>query len=206
MDAGQAIGARLARRDETALADAYAAYAPSVLAYLRRHVGHSDAEDALQRTFIDVWRSAARYDPQQRFTGWLFTIAHRRAVDTLRQRRHDVVDVESLRGLVGEDGRETVERWADAADVRSCLERLPEHEREVLLLAYYGGLTQTEIAARLDIPLGTVKSRATRGTRRLADLLRGDSLPSGGTAPAEGTVARPVRAVTSIETAEVDPT
>ena len=126
MDSGQSIGVRLARRDESALEDAYAAYAPSVLTYLRRYVGANDAEDVLQRTFLDVWRHARRYDPAQRFTGWLFTIAHRRAIDTLRTQRHAVVDVDALRELVGEDGRDTMDRYADAADVREALSRLPD--------------------------------------------------------------------------------
>lgn len=171
MEAGRDIGTRLARGDEAALEDAYATYGPSLLVYLRRYVGPDEAEDVLQRTFLDVWRSAERYDTGQRFTGWLFTIAHRRAVDTLRQRRHSVVDVDTVRHLVGEDGRETVEQHADAAEVRAALGRLPDHEREVLELAYYGELTQPEIAERLQAPLGTVKARAARGTRRLAELL-----------------------------------
>jgi RNA polymerase sigma-70 factor (ECF subfamily) len=172
VDSGQSIGVRLARRDESALEDAYAAYAPSVLSYLRRYVGANEAEDVLQRTFLDVWRHAGRYDPAQRFTGWLFTIAHRRAIDTLRTQRHAVVDVDALRELVGEDGRDTVDRYADAADVREALSRLPAHEQETLRLAYFEDLTQAEIAARIDVPLGTVKARSARGLRHLATLVR----------------------------------
>ncbi len=65
---GQAIGARLARGDESALEDAYATYSRSLLSFLRRYVGVDEAEDVLQRTFLDVWRSASRYDPAQRFS------------------------------------------------------------------------------------------------------------------------------------------
>ena len=172
MESGQAIGARLARREEAALEDAYSVYGPSLLGYLRRYVG-DEAEDVLQRTFLDVWRHAGRYDAEQRFSTWLFTIAHRRAVDTLRTRRHPVVPVEAARDLVGEDGRETAERYAEAAEVRAALSRLPEHERQVLELTYYEGLTQREAAERLDVPLGTVKARASRGTRRLGAVMRG---------------------------------
>ncbi len=171
---GRAIGLRLADHDETALEDAYAAYAPAVLTYVSKYVGRDDAEDVLQRTFLDAWRHAGRYDPGQRFTGWLFTIAHRRAVDTLRGRRHQVVDVETIRDLTGEDGRETVERFADAADVRAAVGRLPDHEKVVIEMAYFEDLTQQDIATRLDIPLGTVKARASRGTRRLAALMRAE--------------------------------
>ena len=171
MDPGHALGERLARQDEQALEDAYAVYGASLLAYLRRYVGPDEAEDVLQRTFLDAWRSAGRFRSGERFSSWLFTIAHRRAVDSLRARRHAVVDVDAMRELVGEDGRETVQRYADAAEVRAGLERLPEHEREVLLLAYFAQLSQREIAARLEVPLGTVKARAARGTRRLRDLI-----------------------------------
>jgi RNA polymerase sigma-70 factor (ECF subfamily) len=181
MESGQAIGLRLARRDESALEEAYAAYGPGLLAYLRRYVGPDEAEDVLQRTFLDAWRHAARYRPADRFSTWLFTIAHRRAVDTLRSRRHRVVAVEAARDLVGEDGRETAERYAEAAEVRAALSRLPEHEHRVLELAYYAGLTQREIADRLDLPIGTVKARAARATRRLGALLR-DQARDGGVA------------------------
>lgn len=181
MDAGLALGERWARRDEQALEDAYAAYGPGLLSYLRRYVGPDEAEDVLQRTFLDAWRSAGRFRTGERFSSWLFTIAHRRAVDELRARRHTVVDVETMRDLVGEDGRETVERYADATDVHAGLRELPEHEREVLLLAYFEGLTLREVADRLDAPLGTVKARAARGTRRLRDLLAVAEGAPGGT-------------------------
>ena len=180
MDTDQALGVRLARRDESALEDAYAVYGPSLLIYLRRFVGPDEAEDVLQRTFLDVWRSAERYDPRQRFSSWLFTIAHHRAVDTIRKRRDNVVDVETARGLMGEDGRETAQRYADAAEVRAALGRLPDHERRVLELAYYADLTQREIATRLDVPIGTVKARASRGTHHLADIIRNEHLTGGG--------------------------
>jgi RNA polymerase sigma factor (sigma-70 family) len=172
MEANAAIGARLARRDATALEEAYVAYGPSILAYLRRYVGPDEAEDVLQRTFLDAWRGADRYDPEQRLSAWLFTIAHRRAVDALRSRRHDIVPVEAVRDLVGEDGRDIVATYADAAEVRHAMGLLSDGEREVLALAYFGDLTQREIAARLDLPLGTVKARAARGTRHLARLIR----------------------------------
>jgi RNA polymerase sigma factor (sigma-70 family) len=171
VDSGQSIGVRLSLRDESALEDAYATYGRSVLAYLRRYVGADEAEDVLQRTFLDVWRNAHRYDPDERFTGWLFTIAHHRAIDTLRTRRHAVVDVDALRELMGEDGRVTVTRFADAAEVRQAMSRLPDHERETLWLAYFEGLNQAEIAERTAVPLGTVKARSSRGLRHLARLI-----------------------------------
>lgn len=174
MDTGQAIGLRLSQRDEGALEEAYSAYAGGVRNYVARFVGQTEADDVVQRTFLDVWRHGARYDPAERFSGWVFTIARRRAIDYLRSRRHDVVDVDLIRDLVGDDGRETAERHADAAEVWAALGRLPDHERTVIELAYFAQLSQTEIAYRLVVPLGTVKARAARGTRRLAQLMTAD--------------------------------
>ena len=161
---------RLAMREQSALADAYEAFAPSVLSYVTRFVGPTDAEDVVQRTFLDAWRFAPSYDPERRFSGWLFTIARRRALDTLRARRV-TVDVELASNVVGEDGRETAQRLADAGEVRSALARLPVHERRVLALTYFEQLKQSEVAQRLGVPLGTVKARGSRGTRRLRKLL-----------------------------------
>jgi len=171
MEPGEAIGLRISRLEAGALEEAYLAYSEAVRSYVTRFVGPSDADDVVQRTFLDVWRHSSSYDPTQRFTGWLFTIARRRAIDYLRSRRNDVVNVDQARHLVGEDGRETAQRYADAADVRAAVTRLPEHERRVIELAYFAELTQAEIAAVLGVPLGTVKARASRGTRRLAGLM-----------------------------------
>ncbi len=180
MDLGQTIGLRLSRRDPGALEDAFTTYETSVRAYVTRLVGHSEADDVVQRTFLDVWRQSSKYDPAQRFTGWLFTIARRRAIDTLRSRNRDVVGVDAAWHLVGEDGRETAQRYADAADVRAAVARLPEHERRVIELAYFADLTQAEIAAVLEAPLGTVKARAARGTRRLGVLMTTVTAPANG--------------------------
>ena len=149
-------------------------YGPTVLAYLRRHVGPDDAEDVLQRTFLDVWRGARRYDPKQPLAGWVFTIARRRAIDTLRGRHPTVVSVDVLRDLVGEDGREMAERFAWAADLRSALAQLPEAQRQALELAYFEDRTQRDIARLLDVPLGTVKARMARGTKALGQLMADD--------------------------------
>ena len=174
-DGGRALGMRLAGHDEAALADAYAAYSSSLLTYLTRMVGSVDAEDVLQRTFLEAWRHADRYDPDHRFAGWLFTIARNRAVDTLRSRRAHL-DLGTAGDLVGEDGRDTAERLAVAADVRHAVASLPPHERDAVRLTYFDQLRQTEIAERLGVPVGTVKARVSRGMRRLAELLEPDQM------------------------------
>ncbi len=171
MEAATDLGVRLAAGDDAALEECYARYGRPVLAFLRRYVGPDEAEDVLQRTFLDVWRNAGRYDPERPLSTWVFTIAHHRAVDTLRRHRPSVLPIETLRDLVGDDGRVVAERHAWAAEVRQALAQLSPTQREALELSYFQGRTQVEIAALLGVPLGTVKARMARGMRRLAELV-----------------------------------
>ncbi len=165
------LGTRLAAGEEGAINEVYAALGPMVLGYLRRFVARDEGEDVLQRVFYEVWRNRDRYDPSRSLEAWVLAIARKRAIDLLRRRHANVVPIEDLRDIAGDDGRELAERYARASEVRGALERLPREQREVLTLAYFGDLTQTEIADRLGVPLGTVKARTFRGLRRLADIL-----------------------------------
>lgn len=97
-------------------------------------------------------------------------IARRRSIDHLR-RRHDVVDVTTVRDLVGERGDEVLNQMIWASQVRAGLDQLPEEQREALVLSYFHDLTQAEIAAQLAVPLGTVKARMARGMQKLASLI-----------------------------------
>jgi RNA polymerase sigma factor (sigma-70 family) len=169
--AGASLGARLAAGEEGAIDDVYSALGPMVLGYLRRFVPRDEADDVLQRVVYEVWRSRDRYDPTRSLEAWVLGIARKRAIDQLRRRHPNVVPIEELRDIAGDDGRVLAERYARANEVRGALERLPREQREALTLAYFGDLTQTEIADRLGVPLGTVKARTFRGLRRLADLL-----------------------------------
>ncbi len=171
------LGERLRDGDELALEECYNAFGATVLAYLRRHVGAADAEDVLQKTFLDIWRSAHRYDAKQSLSGWIFTIARRRAIDELRTRRVTVVPVEVLRDVIGDDGRATAEQYAWAAELRAALATLPAAQRQALEMAYFDDLTQRDIAQQLEVPMGTVKARMARGTKALAALMR-PGLPS----------------------------
>ena len=165
------LGYRLAAGEEGAINECYAALGPMVLGYLRRFVPRDDAEDVLQRVFYEVWRNRDRYDPTRSLEAWVLGIARKRAIDLLRRRHANVVPIDELRDIAGDDGRELAERYARASEVRGALERLPREQREALTLAYFGDLTQTEISDRLGVPLGTVKARTFRGLRRLADIL-----------------------------------
>jgi len=165
------LGARLAAGEEGAINECYSALGPMVLGYLRRFVPRDEAEDVLQRVFYEVWRNRDRYDPARSLEAWVLGIARKRAIDQLRRRHANVVPLEELRDIAGDDGRELAERYARATEVRAALERLPAEQREVLTLAYFGDLTQVQVAERLGVPLGTVKARTFRGLRRLAGIL-----------------------------------
>jgi RNA polymerase sigma factor (sigma-70 family) len=165
------IGARLNQGQPEALEDAYRTLGPLVMSYLSRYVPHADIDDVMQRVFYEVWRVHERYDPNQSLRGWVLGIARKRAIDHLRKRRDVVVPIDSMREITGEDGREVADRFVWADEVRSALEMLPDPQRHVIALAYFDGYTQTEIAAALDIPLGTVKTRTSRGLQRMAGLL-----------------------------------
>ena len=165
------IGERLVRGQPDAIEDFYRTLGPLVASYLSRYVPQPDIDDVMQRVFYEVWRVHERYDPSQSLRGWVLGIARKRAIDHLRKRRDVVVDMDSMREISGDDGRETAERFVWADEVRTALAMLPDGQREAIELAYFGGYTQVEIAAALDIPLGTVKTRTSRGLERLAGLL-----------------------------------
>jgi RNA polymerase sigma-70 factor (ECF subfamily) len=167
-DAGTGLEARLAAGAEGVIDDVYAAHGSAVLGYLRSFVPRDDAEDVLQRVFYEVWRHQRRYDPSRSLAAWVFGIARNRAIDHLRRQRGTSVPLEGLGDLAGEDGRDVAEQYVRGNEVRSALSRLPNEQRKVLTLAYFGGYSQSEIAARLELPLGTVKASTFRGLRRMA--------------------------------------
>jgi len=132
------------------------------------------AEDAVQEAFITVWRTAGTYISERgKPRTWLLTLVHRRAVDLVRReqrRRAPAPAEEPLPATPAAEDEATLRDRRRA--VQAALTQLPADQREALELAYYGGLTQTELAQQLGVPLGTVKSRMFAGLRRLGDLLR----------------------------------
>jgi RNA polymerase sigma-70 factor (ECF subfamily) len=164
---------RVAARDPAALASLYDRYAPLVYGLARRIVrDEGQAEDLVQEVFLRIWNRPEVYDRGRgTFRAWLLSIAHHLAVDVLRRRRREVSYQEKLTGPGGSaDPFEAAVDQVDGATVRSLLGRLPPDQRRVIELAYFEGLTQREIAARLGEPLGTVKTRLRLGIIKLRAL------------------------------------
>lgn len=181
------LAARLVAGDEAAFATCYRLLAPRVRSYLGRFVPLQDVDDLTQLTFLDLWRGRAALAAVETVEPWLLTIARRRAIDHLRRRRPtaELAELDGSRPEVDLGGIDHVaERLAYAATVRRALARLGPDQRQVLELAYFRHRTQSEIAAELGLPLGTVKARLARGLRRLAAMIVGDDLaPDADAAP-----------------------
>jgi RNA polymerase sigma-70 factor (ECF subfamily) len=155
--------------DEAAVKAVYDRYGGPVFALTMRILGeHGLAADATQQTFIKAWRAASTYDPERSFAPWIYAIARRTAIDIYRKRSRTVVS-DDVDLVVLPPGLETA--W-EVFEVRSAVDRLPDEERQVIKLSHFDGLTHVEIAAQLDIPVGTVKSRSHRAHQRLVELLR----------------------------------
>ncbi|MEU7882509.1 RNA polymerase sigma factor [Microbispora bryophytorum] len=163
---------RLAAGDTGALGECYRVHSPAVRSYLRKLVPPQDVEDVMQVVFTEVWRFRHRFDPGRSLPAWLFGIARNRAVDHLRARAPATVPLEAVPDPAGRDGRLDGDQLADRDRIRRALASLPQVQRQAIELAYYGDLTQREIAEHLRVPLGTVKARTARGLHRLSALLR----------------------------------
>jgi len=166
---------RIADRDRIAFEVLYQRYIRSVFGLaMQRLRDRERAEDAVQEMFAAVWRSAGSYKPERGPAApWLYAIARNAIVDRLRSR--DELPMEPPEMTSDEPGP------ADRAEsswvswrVHRALETLSEREREVIELAYWSGLSQSEVASFLDIPLGTVKTRTRSALARLADVLEGE--------------------------------
>jgi RNA polymerase sigma-70 factor (ECF subfamily) len=142
------------------------------------------AEDVVQEAFLSLWRSATSYDPLRgSVRTWVLGIVHHRAIDALRR------GVARDRGQVSDEGIEEqleaaerteleVDRRDEAREVRAALEGLPPEQSRVIELAYYGGLTHSEIAAMLDTPVGTIKGRMRLGLQKMRSQLRSERVLS----------------------------
>ena len=180
---GKAAGAdqgnieRLAAGDQSALAELYDLHGRSVYALAARIVGdRGDAEDIVQEVFAQAWRQAARYDAARATViGWLLMMTRARAIDRIRARHSRPVasgtTVPDLADPI--EGQEAVAISAEVAGrVGAALRTLPEAQRQAIELAYYEGLSQSDISERLREPLGTVKTRMRSALQKLRVALR----------------------------------
>jgi len=166
---------RAAGGDRSAFEVLYRRYARPVFGFALRRLGdRGRAEDAVQETFAAVWRSARTYKPDRGAGApWLYAVARNAIVDRSRSRTEppgEVPDIASTELGPDERAEASYVSWR----VHRALESLSPNERDVIELAYYGGLSQSEVADFLGIPLGTVKTRTRAGLGRLADLLEGE--------------------------------
>ena len=167
----------VAAGDHRAFEELHRRYARPVLGIALRRIGdRGRAEDVTQDTFASLWRSAGRFDPTRgKATSWLFTVARNAIVDGLRRRPEATVEAPPDVREQGPGPDEAAESEWVSWRVHRALETLPDQERTLVELAYWSGLSQSEIADHLDLPLGTVKTRTRSALRRLADEL-GDEL------------------------------
>jgi RNA polymerase sigma-70 factor, ECF subfamily len=171
--------ARVAAGDREAFGEVYDALAPKVLGLTRGVLrNHALAEEVTQEVLLEVWRQAARFDPAVgSVSSWVLTIAHRRAVDRVRsvraaEDREDRVSAGDGRREYDEVAEQVLQH-EDEGRVRAALDGLTPLQREVVVLAYWGGHTSAEISRRLGVPVPTVKSRLRDGLLRLRTGLAG---------------------------------
>lgn len=166
----------IAARDRNAFSVVYDRYSRPVFAMAGHMLGMNEAEEATQEIFMRLWRKASQYDPARgAFSHWFMSIARNHILDKLRARneRQRVVAAEAIDLLLAEapdphvDVLEQV--WQNhRGDVLSqALQRIPPEQRRVIVLAYFGGMSQSEISMQLNIPLGTVKKRIRLGLQKL---------------------------------------
>ena len=166
----EALLEAVARSDEAALAELYDRFGRMAYGLALRVLRDSAlAEDAVQDAFLNVWRSAERFQPNRaKASTWVLTFVHRRAVDLVRREERRRTEPEEAAPVpAGPGADEDAERRSKSEVVQDALRRLPPAQREAIELAYYGGYTQSELAERLGEPLGTIKSRMFTGLQRL---------------------------------------
>ncbi|CAN5786315.1 sigma-70 family RNA polymerase sigma factor [soil metagenome] len=171
---------RVSNGDHDALAELYDRHGATVYSIALSILHDSGrAEDVTQDVFVTLWTQPDRYNSEiGRFAPWFYRVARNRSIDIIRQRRREVMPEEPaafdlMLGASDDSPPDDVIRRSQADRVRAALGKLPEDQRTLIELAYFGGLTQSQMASRLGIPLGTIKTRVRTGLRSLRDLLNG---------------------------------
>jgi len=171
------LGARLIAADRAAIAELYDRHGAAVFAFLLKTLrDRSSAEDVQQQVFLEAWQRAATYDPARGgLLTWLMVIARSRAIDHLRRRVPEPAGSPDDLPLSGaETSVDEVDRLVERYRVASLLSGLHPEEAKILRMRFYDDLSQTEIAARTGIPLGTVKMRMARALERMRVRIGGE--------------------------------
>jgi len=172
----EALVSFVARGDEGALAELYDRVGRTAYGLALKVLRDSRlAEDAVQEAFLNVWRTAAGFRAERaKASTWILTIVHRRAVDLVRReerRRTDPLEGASHEGAAAPSAEGEALLGFERERVQRALGQLPDGQREAIELAYYGGYSQSELAEKLGLPLGTIKSRMFAGLAQLRELL-----------------------------------
>ena len=178
LDDGELLS-MIQQQDRGALEALYDKYGGAVYSLAMRMLSDTGAaQEVTQDTFFNVWRRASSYHSQRgKVTSWLFSIAHHRTIDELRRRRRvqsqvqDGVDLTNKPSEGADDPVAYATAQYERSQLKDALHTLRVEQREVVELAYFGGLTHSEIAKHLDQPLGTVKTRMRLGLRKLREAL-----------------------------------
>ncbi len=168
---------RIRMQDKLALTDLYDRYGRLVYGLSVRVLNDDGrlAQEVTQDTFLKVWNQADQWDPEKgKLTTWLLTIARRTAIDLLRreQRRPEISpgEFDDVLGVVGQRAVMDDPTWQDGRLLRTLLAQLPDEQRQAIELAFFYEMSHTEVAERLNLPLGTVKTRIRLGLQKLKTL------------------------------------
>jgi RNA polymerase sigma-70 factor (ECF subfamily) len=172
---------RISSGDSEAFDDLYTRWSPMLYGLLCKILEDPrEAEDALQEGFLHIWRKAASYDPDRSSpTTWAYMIFRNKAIDRLRSRERRgkgmerIAEEEPTFAPSSADPGDDAETQERRQAVKAALDSIPADQREAVSLAFFSGLTQTEIAEKLGAPLGTIKARIRRGLLKLGDVLKG---------------------------------
>jgi RNA polymerase sigma-70 factor (ECF subfamily) len=161
-----------------ALDELYARYGSAVYSFLMARTGNAPlAEEVVQDVMLAAWQGAASFRGESKVLTWLLSIARNRAINAQRRRNLPIMPYNDALDAPADDTGplEKVMKQAERQNVRALLDRLPEHQREVLVLVFYHQLTEAEVAEVLDIAIGTVKSRLHRGKEALRRVLQSEA-------------------------------
>jgi RNA polymerase sigma-70 factor (ECF subfamily) len=174
--------AGLAKGDKRAMPMLFARHRTRVFRFILRRVrSEALAEELVNETFLAVWQQAARFEGNSSATTWMLSIAHNKAVSSLRKKRDEALDEDAAAEIADlSDSAETTLAKSDKGSaLRACLNKLPEDQRVVMDLVYYHEQSVKEVAEVLGIPENTVKTRMFYARKKLSDLLKAAGIDRG---------------------------